>query len=128
MGGIFGEGIDLKNDRLIGTAIVGTGLPMVCDEKELFRFYFDEKNGRGFDYAYLYPGMNKVLQAAGRVIRTEEDRGVVLLLEERFNQTHYTKLFPREWSGYRQVSVSNVKSEILRFWEEQNLTEFSGDV
>ena len=72
--------------------------------------------------------MNKVLQAAGRVIRTEEDRGVVLLLEERFNQTHYTRLFPREWSGYRQVSVSNVKSEILRFWEEQNLTEFSGDM
>ena len=128
MGGIFSEGIDLKGDNLIGSIIVGPGLPMVSDEREILKTKYEEEGFNGYDYAYRYPGMNKVLQAAGRVIRTEEDRGVVLLLEERFNQTHYTKLFPREWSGYRQVSVSNVKSEILRFWEEQNLTEFSGDV
>jgi Rad3-related DNA helicase len=71
MGGIFSEGIDLKNDRLIGAVIVGTGLPMVWNERELFRGYFDEKNGKGFDYAYLYQGMNKVMQSAGRVIRTK---------------------------------------------------------
>lgn len=128
MGGIFSEGIDLKGDNLIGSIIVGPGLPMVSDEREILKTKYEEEGFNGYDYAYRYPGMNKVLQAAGRVIRTEEDRGVVLLLEERFNQTHYTRLFPREWSGYRQVSVSNVKSEILRFWEEQNLTEFSGDV
>ena len=128
MGGIFSEGIDLKGDNLIGSIIVGPGLPMVSDEREILKTKYEEEGFNGYDYAYRYPGMNKVLQAAGRVIRTEEDRGVVLLLEERFNQTHYTRLFPREWSGYRQVSVSNVKSEILRFWEEQNLTEFSGDM
>ena len=128
MGGIFSEGIDLKGDNLIGSIIVGPGLPMVSDEREILKTKYEEEGFNGYDYAYRYPGMNKVLQAAGRVIRTEEDRGVVLLLEERFNQTHYTRLFPREWSGYRQVSISNVKSEILRFWEEQNLTEFSGDV
>lgn len=128
MGGIFSEGIDLKGDNLIGSIIVGPGLPMVSDEREILKTKYEEEGFNGYDYAYRYPGMNKVLQAAGRVIRTEEDRGVVLLLEERFNQTHYTRLFPREWSGYRQVSVSNVKTEILRFWEEQNLTDFSGDM
>lgn len=84
MGGIFGEGIDLKNDRLIGAIIVGTGLPQVSDEREILKNYYDERGLSGFDYAFRYPGMNKVLQAAGRVIRTSEDRGVILLLDERF--------------------------------------------
>ena len=128
MGGIFSEGIDLKGDNLIGSIIVGPGLPMVSDEREILKTKYEEEGFNGYDYAYRYPGMNKVLQAAGRVIRTEDDRGVVLLLEERFNQTYYTKLFPREWSGYKQVNVSSVKSEILRFWEEQNLTDKSGNL
>ena len=98
MGGIFSEGIDLKSSRLIGAVIVGTGLPMVCNERELFRGYFDEKNGSGFDYAYLYQGMNKVLQSAGRVIRTNEDRGAILLLDDRFLNSQYYQLFLR--SGF----------------------------
>jgi Rad3-related DNA helicase len=118
MGGIFGEGIDLKNDRLIGTVVVGTGLPMVCDEKELFRFYFDEKNGRGFDYAYLYPGMNKVMQSAGRVIRTTEDTGAILLLDERFLTGSYQNLFPREWYPFDTVNAVSMRQKLRDFWEK----------
>lgn len=103
MGGIFGEGIDLKNDRLIGAIIVGTGLPQVSDEREILKNYYDERGLSGFDYAFRYPGMNKVLQAAGRVIRTSEDRGVILLLDERFLQREYGALF-RE-NGKREASV-----------------------
>lgn len=120
MGGIFGEGIDLKNDRLIGTVVVGTGLPMVCDEKELFRFYFDEKNSRGFDYAYLYPGMNKVMQSAGRVIRTTEDTGAILLLDERFLTGAYQNLFPREWFPFEAVNAASMKSALQKFWQKNN--------
>lgn len=118
MGGIFGEGIDLKNDRLIGTVVVGTGLPMVCDEKELFKFYFDEKNGHGFDYAYLYPGMNKVMQSAGRVIRTTEDTGAILLLDERFLTGSYQNLFPREWFPFESVNAASMKAALQKFWRE----------
>jgi Rad3-related DNA helicase len=116
MGGIFSEGIDLKNNRLIGAIIVGTGLPMVCNERELFRGYFDEKNGTGFDYAYLYSGMNKVLQSAGRVIRTKEDTGAILLLDERFTQKQYYNLFPREWFPNITVNINSMKSELSDFW------------
>ena len=81
MGGIFSEGIDLTEDRLIGALIIGTGLPQVCREREIVKEYFDKKGMDGFAYAYQYPGMNKVLQAAGRVIRTEADRGMILLMD-----------------------------------------------
>ncbi|MGN0506167.1 MAG: ATP-dependent DNA helicase [Lachnospiraceae bacterium] len=118
MGGIFGEGIDLKNDRLIGTVIVGTGLPMVCNEKELFRFYFDESKGSGFEYSYLYPGMNKVMQSAGRVIRTTEDCGAILLLDERFLTSAYQNLFPREWFPYETVTCATMKGKLAAFWQE----------
>ena len=84
MGGIFSEGIDLKYDSLIGVIVVGTGIPLVCNEREILREYFEKAGFDGFDYAYRFPGMNKVLQAAGRVIRTEEDKGVVTLLDNRF--------------------------------------------
>ncbi|HWT77036.1 MAG TPA: ATP-dependent DNA helicase [Mobilitalea sp.] len=116
MGGIFSEGIDLKNNRLIGAVIVGTGLPMVCNERELFRGYFDEKNGNGFDYAYLYSGMNKVLQSAGRVIRTKEDRGAILLLDERFTQKQYYNLFPKEWFPNVAVNQYTMKNLLTQFW------------
>lgn len=118
MGGIFSEGIDLKNDRLIGAAIVGTGLPMVCNERELFRDYYDEKGKKGFDYAYLYPGMNKVLQSGGRVIRTAKDRGVILLLDERFGTRQYLDLFPREWFPNEYISVNNLQERLEEFWNE----------
>ena len=105
MGGIFSEGIDLAEDKLIGAIIIGTGLPQVCRERELLKNYFDAHGLRGFDYAYLYPGMNKVLQSAGRVIRTDEDRGVILLLDERFRDGRYQETFPREWKEYALCNV-----------------------
>ncbi|MCR5323095.1 MAG: hypothetical protein K6E85_07495 [Lachnospiraceae bacterium] len=117
MGSLFAEGIDLKNDRLIGVVVVGTGLPMVCDERELFRNYFDRKNSAGFEYAYLYNGMNKVMQAAGRVIRTTEDTGAILLLDERFLSSSYMGLFPREWSDYVTVNKDSVNKELEQFWK-----------
>ena len=118
MGGIFGEGIDLKNDRLIGAIIVGTGLPQVSDEREILKDYYDERGLSGFDYAFRYPGMNKVLQAAGRVIRTNEDRGVILLLDERFLQREYAPLFPREWEERTICSLPQLRKEVGRFWSD----------
>lgn len=118
MGGIFSEGIDLKGENLIGSIIIGTGLPMVSDEREILKNKYDEEGFNGFDYAYRYPGMNKVLQAAGRVIRTEEDTGVVLLLDERFLQQSYVKLFPREWKNVKQVYSGNVRTMMQSFWTE----------
>ena len=121
MGGIFGEGIDLKNDSLIGAVIVGTGIPQVCLERELIRGYFDETMQNGYEYAYLYPGMNKVLQAAGRVIRTQEDTGVVVLLDERFLYSSYKALFPREWYNFRIVEHDSVENEVAQFWSNVDL-------
>lgn len=117
MGGIFSEGIDLTGERLIGAAIVGTGLPQVGCEREILKNYYDEKAQNGFAYAYRYPGMNKVLQAAGRVIRTKEDRGVVLLLDERFLQREYLELFPQEWQGYEKCTIKNAGQKIKAFWD-----------
>lgn len=118
MGGIFSEGIDLKEDSLIGTLIVGTGIPQVGCERELIKNYFDTHGENGFDYAYRYPGMNKVLQAAGRVIRTAEDIGIIALLEERFLDYSYKKLFPREWNQYNEVSVAEISKKVEKFWNE----------
>ena len=117
LGGIFGEGIDLKNDSLIGAVIIGTGLPQVCNERELIRQYFEEQGKDGFDYAYRYPGMNKVLQAAGRVIRTTEDVGIVALLDDRFLETSYRNLFPREWKQYQVVRLKECQNAVRKFWE-----------
>ncbi|MFR4971255.1 MAG: helicase C-terminal domain-containing protein [Lachnospiraceae bacterium] len=119
MGGIFSEGIDLKEDRLIGVIIIGTGLPQVGEERELLSRYFNEKSGRGFEYAYLYPGMNKVLQAAGRVIRTEKDRGVIALLDERFNYSQYRKMFPREWHNCSKTSLNTIVQQVENFWTDK---------
>lgn len=116
MGGIFSEGIDLKKSRLIGAVVVGTGLPMVCNERELFRGYFDERNGQGFDYSYLYQGMNKVLQSAGRVIRTKEDRGAILLLDDRFLKAQYYQLFPKEWFPFEPVNLTTMDNLLTDFW------------
>ena len=124
LGGIFGEGIDLKNDSLIGAVIVGTGIPQVCLERELIREYFDETMSGGYEYAYLYPGMNKVLQAAGRVIRTQEDVGVVALLDDRFLQNSYRALFPREWSNYQVVDQKSIETAVTRFWENVDLHNY----
>ena len=117
MGGIFSEGIDLKNDSLIGAIIVGTGLPMVCNERKILKEAYELNGLDGFDYAYRFPGMNKVLQAAGRVIRTVDDVGVVALLDERFLTPPYLKMFPREWKRYEQVTVEGVSDALSEFWE-----------
>ena len=116
MGGIFGEGIDLKKDRLIGVIVVGTGLPQISNEREILRQYYDKNQGEGFDYAFRYPGMNKVLQAAGRVIRTNEDRGIILLLDERFLQSEYRNLYPREWKERKICSLDDVQNYVSEFW------------
>ncbi|MBQ6320317.1 MAG: ATP-dependent DNA helicase [Lachnospiraceae bacterium] len=116
LGGIFSEGIDLKNDALIGAIIIGTGLPMVCAERNLLKRCYDDMGLDGFAYAYRYPGMNKVLQAAGRVIRTEEDMGVVALLDERFLERDYTRLFPREWNNYTTCRVDDIAESLEEFW------------
>ncbi len=117
LGGIFSEGIDLRSDSLIGAIIVGTGLPQVCRERQILKDYFEKKGYDGFDYAYRFPGMNKVLQAAGRVIRTENDVGIVVLLDERFQSRNSRNLFPREWNGGQIVSHGNVVEKVKEFWK-----------
>lgn len=119
MGGIFSEGIDFAQDRLIGAVIIGTGLPQVCRERELLKEYFDSKGYRGFDYAYLYPGMNKVLQSAGRVIRTDSDRGVILLLDERFRDSRCREVFPREWRDIKLCREGNAAQLMDDFWKRR---------
>ena len=116
MGGIFSEGIDLTEDRLIGALIIGTGLPQMCREREIVKEYFDKKGMDGFAYAYQYPGMNKVLQAAGRVIRTEADRGMILLMDDRFATISYQRLFPREWEQHVYCQVDSLAGQLQEFW------------
>ncbi|MBU4540070.1 MAG: ATP-dependent DNA helicase [Firmicutes bacterium] len=119
LGGIFSEGVDLKHEGLIGAIIVGVGLPQICFERNIIRDYFNEKNHAGYEYSYLYPGMNKVLQAAGRVIRTETDRGVIVLIDERFGSSSYRQLFPREWFPHRQIrSEADLKKSLQDFWSQ----------
>ncbi len=117
LGGIFGEGIDLKREQLIGAVVVGTGLPQICNEREILKQYYDRRNMDGFAYAYRYPGMNKVMQSAGRVIRTDEDCGVILLLDERFANRQYREIFPREWSDYEFCNLGNVQKKLEDFWK-----------
>ncbi len=116
MGGIFSEGIDLANERLIGTIIAGTGFPQVCMDREIIKNYFERQGMNGFDFAYRYPGMNKVLQAAGRVIRTVDDVGVILLLDDRFLNGDYKALFPREWEDRKTVNINQVNDIVNEFW------------
>ncbi|MCL4300541.1 MAG: ATP-dependent DNA helicase [Anaerolineae bacterium] len=119
MGGIFGEGIDLVGERLIGAVIVGVGLPQVSLERDLLKAYFAEHGHNGFAYAYQYPGLNRVMQAAGRVIRTEQDRGVILLIDERLTLSRYTRLFPPEWRHFQVVRHHEGLEERLRhFWRK----------
>ena len=117
MGGIFSEGIDLYGDSLIGAVVAGTGLPQISAERELLKKYYDRNGKNGFDYAYRFPGMNKVQQAAGRVIRTTEDRGVILLLDERFAFRENRQLFPVEWADAGTCTLNNAGSQMRSFWQ-----------
>ena len=116
MGGIFGEGIDLLGDHLSGAVIVGVGLPGISPERELIRRYFSIRADAGFEYAYLYPGMNRVLQAAGRVIRSENDRGVLLLIDQRFSNFQYKTLLPEEWNPVPVENVKGLTTILEEFW------------
>lgn len=120
MGGVFSEGIDLMGDRLIGAIVVGTGLPQIGTEREILKNYYDTRGENGFDYAYRYPGMNKVLQASGRVIRTQEDIGMILLLDERFRNTDYRPLFPVEWTDRKFCTIENIEDILSGFWGTHN--------
>lgn len=117
MGGVFGEGIDLVGERLIGAVVVGVGVPQVCLERDLIKEYFDRQRGSGYAYSYQYPGFNRVLQATGRVIRTETDRGIIVLIDERFTQARYRQLFPSHWGGFQVVkNTAEIKDKLERFW------------
>lgn len=117
LGGIFSEGVDLTGESLIGSIVVGTGLPQIGSEREILKEYYDKRKQGGFDYAYRYPGMNKVLQAAGRVIRTKEDKGVILLLDDRFLGRDYAEIFPREWQDRGICRLDTVESALNDFWK-----------
>ena len=117
LGGIFSEGVDLTGEKLSGAVIVGVGLPKICLERNIIRDFFDKKQSLGFEYAYMYPGMNKVLQAAGRLIRTEQDKGVILLIDDRFKYTGYKGLFPEHWHKNTVVrNEGDIKRYIKKFW------------
>lgn len=119
LGGSFSEGIDLPGKRLIGVVVVGVGLPGISDENNIIRDYYEEKCGMGYDYAYTYPGMNSVLQAVGRVIRTETDRGIAVLIDDRYAEPKYRELFPKEWDGIKLVGDAPSLAEIARrFWKK----------
>ena len=118
LGGSFSEGVDLPGSRLIGTIIAGVGLPGLSFERNLIRDYYENKLEDGYNYAYTYPGMNRVLQAAGRVIRTKDDAGIIALLDERFLQTGYKKMFPAEWKHVKSVGISEMYLYAKSFWEE----------
>jgi DNA excision repair protein ERCC-2 len=119
MGGIFGEGIDLVGNRLVGAVIIGVGLPGISLERELIKDYFTRTLSGGFEYAYLYPGINRVLQAAGRVIRTEKDRGVVLLIDQRYARYQYKSLLREEWDPVWVQDPRQLAAGLQRFWNQR---------
>ena len=121
LGGSFSEGIDLPGNRLIGVICVGVGLPALSSENNILRDYYEEKNGdsSGYDYAYTYPGMNSILQAVGRVIRTEADRGIAVLIDDRYSEPKYKNMFPKEWRGAKFAGNAQSLAEIARnFWKK----------
>jgi Rad3-related DNA helicase len=121
LGGVFSEGVDLPGSRLIGSIVFGVGLPALSNEKNIIKEHYDSKNdeGVGYDYAYTFPGMNNVLQAAGRVIRTSEDIGIVVLADDRYATPKYRSLFPAHWKGVQYAGNASSLAEIMRrFWEK----------
>ena len=121
MGGSFSEGIDLAGDSLIGAVIVGIGMPALSYEREAIAAYYEEKYEEGKQYAYIYPGMNRVFQAAGRVIRREDDRGVIVLIDDRFDDPLYRKSLPKLWEGVKFIGSANLlNEEIKEFWQNSS--------
>lgn len=118
LGGIFSEGIDLTEDRLIGVIVVSVGLPQIGLEKDLVKYHFEEQGKEGYHYAYTYPGMNKVLQAVGRLIRTEKDKGVIVMIDDRFNSPLYSSLMPPEMNDRRCTHLGQIEEQVRHFWDE----------
>ena len=120
MGGIYSEGIDLAGDSLIGAVVIGIGMPSLSYEREVIAEYFEEKYETGKQYAYIYPGMNRVFQAAGRVIRREDDKGVIVLIDDRFADPIYKKSIPTLWEGMQYVSdAKDLRAELDKFWAKE---------
>ena len=118
MGGSFSEGVDLVGERLIGSVVVGVGIPSLSYEREAIAAYYDERFDEGKQYAYIYPGMNRVFQSAGRVIRSETDRGIIVLIDDRFDDPLYKKSLPDLWSGVKFISgATELKDELVKFWQ-----------
>lgn len=119
VGGAFSEGIDLVSDRLIGVIIIGVGFPQICFERERIKEYFDLNEEKGFVYSYINPGINKIMQAVGRVIRSENDRGIALLIDDRYLNATYHNLFSNHWSNYKVVtSKEDIEKNLSKFWKE----------
>jgi DNA excision repair protein ERCC-2 len=120
LGGAFGEGIDLVGEDLSGAIVVGVGLPAICAERELIRDHFARTEGSrdaGFEFAYLFPGIGRVLQAAGRVIRSETDRGAIVLVGQRFAEPRFSRLLPPEWGAIASVRDEyELAAALGRFW------------
>jgi DNA excision repair protein ERCC-2 len=124
LGGSFSEGIDYIGEKLYGVMVVGVGMPQYNKSNEILRAYFDDQFGEGFDYAYTYPGMNKVIQAAGRVIRTRLDKGIVILFDDRYSHQKYRKLFPNNWTNAVTVRISShLKKKINHFWNKHSISK-----
>ena len=120
LGGAFSEGIDLVGERIIGVAVVGVGIPQICFERDLIRNYFDKTEKKGYEYAYVSPGINKVMQALGRVIRSETDRGVALLIDDRYLTKPYQVIFKSMYSNYEVVtSKDDIKEQVENFWSNK---------
>jgi DNA excision repair protein ERCC-2 len=117
LGGVFGEGIDLKGDRLAGAVVVSVGMPPPTPERELIREYFEERRSAGWEFAYVFPGFNRVLQASGRVIRTETDRGAVLLIDKRYGYARYRSMFPAEWQPSYIKGIRDLETFLKAFWK-----------
>jgi Rad3-related DNA helicase len=127
MGGVFSEGIDLSGNRLIGAAIVGTGVPQLSLRGDTLRDIYEKQYGSGYAYAYLYPGLSRVFQAAGRVIRSETDRGMVLLLDDRFGTGFYRSLFPAHWRHAKFLrSQEAVTDALTEFWSSDTEPQKNG--
>jgi DNA excision repair protein ERCC-2 len=119
-GGIFAEGVDYPGELAVGAIIVGPGLPKVSFEQELMRQFYEEAYSKGFEYAYLYPGMNRVVQSAGRIVRSETDRGIIVLLDKRFGYENYSRLLPRDWyeSSPTELVTQELRKALIEFWAQ----------
>ncbi len=120
LGGSFSEGLDFKDDLLNGVVVVGVGIPQMNIINDLSKEYFDDKYGMGYDYAYTYPGFNKVVQASGRVIRNETDRGAIILIDDRYRLPIYKKMMPKHWDNYKIVNdIPKLKKELEKFFGDE---------